>query len=240
MKGELNSSRSKEALNRDGERGAVRQLLDANDAGGLLGISAPRRSVRRKERNAKDVTGGVNAVGDEAEAVRRDIQSHRFFKPGNAFGAHANGNREGAVAGGKVASAVLDIRRRMKSAFEMNGHGRALLVVTLFAAQNASENFRLSVRLSRIIRKSDPQRHADAVMFMAGEQKSAAASIAGLALFDFLTEGRSPAKPHGETETHPAIQTSRHELHGKRFSWGKSKYIPGLLKGTSLRTKRSY
>lgn len=99
----------------------------------------------------------------------------------------------------------------MKRALEMDGDGHLAVVHVLFAPQNASENFGLSVGLCWIVRKRDPQWHTDAVMFVAGEKKSAAGSVAGLALLDLLSKGHTPAKPDREAETYAAMQTSRHK-----------------------------
>ena len=199
-------------------------MLDADDAGGLLGGPTPGNAIRIEERHAKRVAWRIDAIGDEAESVRSYVESHGFFEPGDALGPHAYGDGERAAAGsrggrfGRFAAGRGRIRRCVQGTFEVDGHGNALFAFVVFAAKDASEDFRLTVRLRGIVGKRDPERHADAVMLVTGKEQSAAGSVARFALLDLLSERRGPTKPDGQAKVNPAIEASRHGL-TQRANW---------------------
>ena len=198
-----------------------------DDAGGLLGGAAPGDAFGGGKRDAQSVAGRVDAIGDEAETIRSDIDGHSLFEPRDALGTHANGDGERAAVGrrsrnggsfGCRLATVGRIRRSRQGTFEMNGDGDALLSFSFFATENAREDFGLAVGLRGIEGKSDPKRHADSVMFLAGEEQAATRSIAGFTLLDFLAEGRSPAEPYRKAEVNSAIKASRHGI-TRRAVW---------------------
>ena len=200
-------------------------MFDADDAGGLLGGAAPGNAFRIEKRHAKRVAGSIDAIGDETESVRSHVDGHGFFEPGNALGTHTYGDGERAATGNRAGRFVGfagagrgSIRRRVQGTFEMDGHGDAIAGFIVFAAKDAREDFGLAVRPCGIVGKRDPERHADSVMFLAGEEQAATRGIAGFTLLDFLTEGRSPAEPYRKAEVNSAIKASRHGI-TRRAVW---------------------
>lgn len=92
----------------------------------------------------------------------------------------------------------------------MDGHGDAIAAFIVFAAKDAREDFGLAIRPRGIVRKRDPEGHADAVMFVTSEEQAAAGGVARFALLDFLAERRGPTEPDGQAKVNPAIEASRH------------------------------
>ena len=213
----------------DGQGRNVGELLDADDARGLLGGAAPRNAVRREERNSQSVSGGIDAIGDEAKGIGADINGHGFFEPRNALGTHADGNGERAAPGsggerlrrGLAGVGRTRVGRGVQGTFEMDGDGDAvvaLVALVAFGAEDASQDFRLPVGLRGIVGKRDPEGHADAVVLVAREKEASAGSVARFALLDFLAERRGPTKPDRQAKVNPAIETSRH-VFTRRANW---------------------
>lgn len=111
-------------------------------------------------------------------------------------------------------------------------------LLNVFTTQDASEDFRLPFGQSGIVREGNPERHTDAVTFVASEEKAAAGGIARLALLDLLAEGRNPTEPCGKAEPNSAMLAA---LHGGVTSWScgwvASQYKPLLIRAASPRTR---
>jgi len=91
---------------------------------------------------------------------------------------------------------------------DSRNHGSAFSFV--FAANDASEHFRLVVVESWIVRERDPKGHPDAVMLLTGEQEAATRGVTRFAFFRFLAERRNPTKPYREAKTHTRVSSVGH------------------------------
>lgn len=89
----------RQALEGDGKGRSLGELLDMDDARGLFGGAAPGNAVSDGKRHVQSLARRIDAIGDEAETIRGDIDGHGFFEPGYAFGTHTDWDGERTAAG---------------------------------------------------------------------------------------------------------------------------------------------
>src|SRR5260370_7657776 len=89
------SARLFHAANTDVKRNAALHWGDAHHFGEKFAGAMPGRRSRICKRNFQMISGRVLALTAKAHALRRNVDGHSLFKPGNPFRMNADRNCEG-------------------------------------------------------------------------------------------------------------------------------------------------
>src|SRR5260370_23811280 len=103
---------------------AVGNRSHAHNHSAKFAAAGPRRGSRICKRDIQMISKLVFAVTAKTHAVRRKVDGHGFFKPGNPSWTHANGEGKhtpGTAASLRFATVAVAIRNGVRMLFKMEG-----------------------------------------------------------------------------------------------------------------------